>query len=127
MARVRRRMRRNRTRRQFTKLATYCYRKFHGNNDGYDAMLAIAKDNLDPPSTLNVTPAPTPADIVSNLIATTPDLATLALCDKEYVLQNGKQADADKVFDTIKGKSVQVPGVVVDSGYGGHGEAGGFG
>ena len=98
---------------QFAKLATYCYRKFHGKDEGYDAMMAVAKDNLMMPASLTVAPAPKPSDIVANLIATTPDLATLALSDKEYVLQNGLPADADKVFDTIKGKSVAVPGAVV--------------
>ncbi len=97
----------------FKQLATYCYRKFHGKDDGFDAMVAIAKDNLMPPTTLAVTPAPKPEDIVSNLIATTPDLAALAISDKEYVLQNGKKEDGDKVFDTVKGKSVELPDVTV--------------
>ncbi len=66
-------------------------------------------------SCLAVTPAPKPEDIVSNLIATTPDLASLAISDKEFVLQYGKPADADKVFDTIKGKAVELPGVTVIS------------
>jgi hypothetical protein len=117
----------------FTTLGTYCYKKYHGKADGYDAVVAVAKDNLTPPASFagSVTPAPTPADIVANLIATTPDLAALALSDKEYVIQNGRPAvvavaatdttpavagrpaDADKVFDTIKGKSVELPDVVV--------------
>ncbi|HEY5330540.1 MAG TPA: hypothetical protein VIJ79_11695 [Acidobacteriaceae bacterium] len=129
----------------FTKLGTYCYTKFHGKPDGYDAVTAVAKENLTPPASFagSVTPAPTPADIVANLIATTPDLAALALSDKEYVIQNGRPAapaqpavdavaatattpavaakpavdarpsDADKVFDTIKGKSVELPDVIV--------------
>jgi len=92
----------------------YCYHKYHGQNDeGLDALAAVAKDNLLPPADLKVVPAPKPADIVSNLIATTPDLATLAISDKEYVLQNGKPADAEKVFETIKGKSVEFPDVLV--------------
>jgi hypothetical protein len=69
--------------------------------------------NLDPPAGFTVKPAPKPEDIVTNLIATTPDLASLAISDKEFVLQYGRQADADKVFDTIKGKSVELPGVVI--------------
>jgi hypothetical protein len=97
----------------FKTLAAYCYRKYHGADDGFDAVTAVAKDNLKPPATFSVTPAPKPADIVANLVATTPDLATLALSDKEYVLQNGKPADADKVFDTIKGKSVEIPDATV--------------
>lgn len=100
---------------QFSQISTYCYRRYHGKNDGYDALVAISKDNLDPPADLKVTPAPKPADIVADLIATTPDLATLAISDKEYVLQYGKQEDADKLFATIKGKSVELPDVTVIS------------
>lgn len=98
---------------EFKKVASYCYRKFHGKDDGFDAVVAASKDNLNPPAGFAVTPAPSAADIVSNLISTTPDLASLAISDKEYVLQNGKPADADKVFDTIKGKSVEFPDVTV--------------
>lgn len=143
-----------------SQLATYCYTKYHGSKDGYDAMQAAVKTQLDPnfcpvtsavgttaaagtapasgaapaagtaPATgatpaasatpaaapagcMTVKPAPKPEDIVSNLIATTPDLATLALSDKEFVLTYGQPADADKVFDTVKGKSVEIPGAVV--------------
>jgi hypothetical protein len=100
---------------QFKQLASYCYRKYHGADDGFDAMVAVAAANLTPPASFagTVKPAPKPSDIVANLIATTPDLATLALSDKEYVLQNGLPADADKVFDTIKGKSVEIPDALV--------------
>jgi hypothetical protein len=83
--------------------------------DGYDAMQTAVKTNLDPPAGFlaGIKPAPKPEDIVSNLISTTPDLATLALSDKEFVLTYGQPADADKVFDTIKGKAVEIPGAVV--------------
>ena len=100
---------------QIGQLATYCYTKYHGSKDGYDAMQASVKTNLDPPAGFLATikPAPKPEDIVSNLISTTPDLATLALSDKEFVLTYGQPADADKVFDTVKGKSVEIPGAIV--------------
>ncbi len=96
-------------------LATYCFTKYHGNNTGFDAFQQQAAASLNPPDNLatTVTAAPKPEDMVKNLIATTPDLATLALSDKEFVLQYGQQADADKVFDTIKGKTVEIPGAVV--------------
>ena len=96
-------------------LATYCYSKFHGNKTGYESLEAMVQTALDPPADLStkVTPAPKPEDIVANLISTTPDLASLAVSDKEFVLQYGKQADADKVFDTVKGKSTEFPGVTV--------------
>ncbi len=49
------------------------------------------------------------------MIASTPDLATLAVSDKEFILQNGTPEDAAKVWDTIKGKSVQFPDATVIS------------
>jgi hypothetical protein len=100
---------------QIGQLATYCYSKYHGSKDGYEAMQTSVKTNLDPPAGFldTIKPAPKPEDIVSNLISTTPDLATLALSDKEFVLQYGKQADADKVFGTVKGKAVEIPDAVV--------------
>jgi tetratricopeptide (TPR) repeat protein len=119
---------------QIGKLASYCYTKYHGTPDGYPAMQTAVQTNVDPPAGFTVTPAPKPADIVANLIATTPDLATLAVSDKEFVLQYGTAIDpktatmdpatnkptpgtgtsyADEVFNTVKGKSVEIPGAVV--------------
>jgi hypothetical protein len=100
---------------QIGQLASYCYTKYHGSKDGYPALQTAVQTNLDPPADLATTvkPAPKPEDIVQNLISTTPDLATLALSDKEFVLQYGKPEDADKVFDTVKGKAVEIPGAVV--------------
>lgn len=97
----------------FQPLASYCYKKYHGVDDGYAAVQAAVQTNLDPPAGFTVTPAPKPEDIITNLINTTPDLATLAISDREYVLQNGTPADADKVFSVVKGKAVELPGVTV--------------
>ncbi|HEX5283345.1 MAG TPA: hypothetical protein VFW30_04440 [Bryocella sp.] len=119
---------------QIGTLASYCYTKYHGSKDGYPAMQTAAQTNVDPPAGFTVTPAPKPEDIVANLISTTPDLAALAVSDKEFVLQYGTMVDpktatmdpttnkptagtgksyADEVFDTIKGKSVEIPNAVV--------------
>jgi hypothetical protein len=98
---------------QYEPTAKYCYKRYHGGDDGYDAVVAAAKANLNPPADFKIKPAPSPADIVANVIATTPDLATLAVSDKEFILANGKPDDAAKVWDTVKGKSVQLPDVLV--------------
>lgn len=66
-----------------------------------------------PAGCLAVTPAPKPEDIIKNLFATTPDLAALAISDREFVLQYGTPEDAQKVFDAVKGKAVELPGVTV--------------
>jgi len=98
---------------QMLPLAKFCYKKYHGADDGYDAVLAAAQQSLDPPAGFAIKPAPQPSDIVAQVIASTPDLSTLAISDKEFILQNGKPEDATKVWDTMKGKSVQFPDATV--------------
>ena len=101
---------------QLQPLADYCYKKYHGNKDGYDAVVTVAKANLTPPADFKITPAPNAADIAHSTVTSTPDLATLALSDKEFILQNGTPEDAEKVFTTVKGKTVDIPdGVVVEA------------
>lgn len=96
-------------------LANYCYKKFHGAMDGYDAMQTAVATSLDPPDGMlaGIKPAPKPQDMVHTLIAETPDLSVLALGDKETALQYGTTEDAGKVFDSVKGKSVSFPDVTV--------------
>ena len=100
---------------QLQTLATYCYKKYHGSAEGYDAVVTAAKANLNPPADFTIKPAPTDADQVKTLMSSTKeeDLPKLALSDKEYIIQYGETADADRVFNTIKGKSVELPGVTV--------------
>jgi hypothetical protein len=100
---------------QIAPTAKYCYRKFHGGDDGYDAIVAVAQANVNPPDSFagSVKPAKTPADIVTDTLASTPDLSVLAVGDKEYILQNGKPEQAAKVWDTIKGKSVEIPDALI--------------
>jgi hypothetical protein len=95
--------------------AKYCYTKFHGNADGYDAVVTAATANLNPPDGLfaSIKPAPTPADFVNQVFATTPDLSTLNPGDREFILQNGTPDQAAKIWDTMKGKSVEIPGALV--------------
>ncbi len=98
---------------QLAPTAKYCYKKYHGAEDGFEAVSAAAAANLNPPAGFTIKPAPNAADIAAQTVASTPDLGTLALSDKEFILQNGKPEDAEKVFATIKGKSVQIPDATV--------------
>ena len=102
---------------QYSPTAKYCYKTYHGGNDGYDAVVAAATANLNPPAGLfaSIKPAPTPVDTINGIFQSTPDLATLAVSDKEYILQKGTPEQAAKVWATIQGKSVQIPGALVIS------------
>jgi hypothetical protein len=100
---------------QMLPTAKYCYKKYHGSDEGYDAVLAAAQTSLDPPASFAIKPAPKPEDMAHDLVASTPeaDLPKLAISDREFVLANGKPEDAEKVWNTMKGKSVTIPDAVV--------------
>src|ERR1700761_2558711 len=103
---------------QIEKAAEYFYNKYHGSMDGYPAVQTLAQANLFPPDTYNPTPAPpppSPADLAAQTVSSTPDLKSLSLGDKEFILFNGKPEDAQKVWDVLKGHRVQVPGTVISA------------
>ncbi len=93
----------------------YYYKKYHGGLDGLDAIKQQAQASQLPPGTLNITAAKSPAEQIHDLIASTPDLNTLALADKETVLALGTKDDADKLWALLKDKTTQVPGVVIEA------------
>jgi hypothetical protein len=103
---------------QLNKAAQYWYKKYHGSLDGYEAVQAQAKQSLNPPDNFTIVaapPPPSPADQAHQAIVSTPDLKTLALGDKEFILANGSKEDADKVWDTVKGVTTKVPGLVIEA------------
>jgi hypothetical protein len=100
------------------KAAEYFYNKYHGSMDGYPAIQALAQANLFPTPDYNPTaapPPPSPADLAAQTVASTPDLKTLSLGDKEFILFNGKPEDAEKVWAVMKGQRVQVPGMIISA------------
>jgi len=100
---------------QMMPTAKYCYKRYHGSDEGYDAVLTAAQASLDPPATFSIKPAPKPEDMAHDLVTSTPeaDLPKLAISDREFVLANGKPEDAEKVWNTMKGKSVSIPDALV--------------
>lgn len=95
------------------KQAKYWYKRYHGKEDGYDAILAAAATTIFPPADFKIDPAPTPKDIADGVVASTPDLTTLALGDKEYILANASHDNAEKLWALLKDQVTQVPGVVL--------------
>lgn len=103
---------------QIEKAAEYYYNKYHGGMDGFDQVKSLVTQSVLPPDSYNPTPAPpppSPADQAAKVVATTPDLKTLNLNDKEFILFNGKPEDAGKMWDTMKGQTYQIPGKVVSA------------
>jgi tetratricopeptide (TPR) repeat protein len=103
---------------QIQSAAEYFYKKYHGSMDGYPQVQALAQANLFPPADYNPTPAPpppSPADLAAQTVASTPDLKTLSVSDREFILFNGKPEDAQKVWDVMKGQRVEFPGKVISA------------
>ncbi len=101
---------------EIEKAAEYYYKKYHGNMDGFDQVQQQVQTAVLPPDTYNPTaapPPPSPADQAAQVVSTTPDLKSLSLSDKEFILFNGKQEDADKVWAVMKGVTAEVPGKVI--------------
>ncbi len=93
----------------------YWYKRYHGNLDGLDAIKSAAATSLFKPDTLQVKAAPTPPEIVHNVLAQTPDLTKLNLEDKEFILANGNQEDAQKLWSVLENQLTPVPGIVMDA------------
>ena len=94
----------------------YYYKKYHGGLDGLDQLKEQAKNGEKlPPGTPIITQAKTPAEQIHDLLASTPDLKSLALADKETVLALGSKDDADKLWALLKDQQTQVPGTVIDA------------
>jgi hypothetical protein len=94
----------------------YWYKKYHGAMDGLDAIKAQAAATLFPPGgTPAIKPAATPPEIAHGVVATTPNLASLNLGDKEYILANGVKEDAEKLWAVMKDQSTPVPGTVIEA------------
>jgi len=93
----------------------YWYSKYHGSLDGLPAVKTQSMSTIFPPAGFTITPAPTPAEKIHNILVTTPDLSTLALADKELVLAYGSKDDADKLWAVMKDKETPVPGIVIDA------------
>jgi hypothetical protein len=95
------------------KLARYWYKRYHGKEDGFEDVLAKSAATIFPPADFTITPAPTAKDIADGVVASTADLSTLAVADKEYILANATPANAEKVWDSVKGQTTLIPPAIV--------------
>ena len=104
--------------------AEYWYKKYHTPPDvtgpkaldGFDVVQKTSHDNVFPPAGFTIVaapPPPAPDKLAHDAVTSTPDLKTMALADKEFVLANGNDEDAGKVWGVMKDIRAQVPGVVI--------------
>ncbi len=97
------------------KYAKSQYVKYHAGEDGWPDVLAAAKASPTPPAGFTIKPAPTPAEQAAALVKDkTPDqIKALSFAEWQLVLSKGSPEDAAKVWDAIKGVSLQMEGLVI--------------
>ncbi len=93
------------------KYARSQYVKFHSADDGWAEVLGAAKANA---AQVPIKPAPTPAEQAHAMIAATA-ADKMDFAQWEFVLTNGSQEDQDAVWNSIKGKAVQMNGTVIST------------
>jgi tetratricopeptide (TPR) repeat protein len=93
------------------KYARSQYIKFHAGDDGWAELLAAANANG---QQMPIKPAPTPAEQAHDMVVKTPP-DKMDFAQWEFVLTNGSQEDQDAVWNTIKGKAVQMNGNVIST------------
>jgi tetratricopeptide (TPR) repeat protein len=94
------------------------YVKYHGNEDGWNQLLAqTATTPLPPPGGVAITQyvPPTPAQQAHDLVKdkSPEDIKKLSFADWELALSAGSPEDADKVWSVIKGVALQMEGIVI--------------
>ncbi len=97
------------------KQAKYWYKRFHGTEDGYDAVMAASAKSVFPPQDFKIDPAPTSKQIADKFVTDNPDFTTYAMGDSEYVLANASPDNAEKLWATLKDKVVIIPGTVISA------------
>jgi tetratricopeptide (TPR) repeat protein len=91
------------------------YVRYHGSEDGFDALVASAKTAPSIPAGFTVAPAPSPAEQAADMLKkSTPE--KLSFADWQFILTSGNQQASDQVWTAIKGKPVQLVAVVVEGG-----------
>ena len=88
------------------------YIKYHGTDDGWNQLLAQAKSTTEPPAGFTVKPAPTPAELASQIMAQK-KVADMSFDEIQLVLSSGNQAAADQLWNQLKGQAIKLVGKLI--------------
>jgi tetratricopeptide (TPR) repeat protein len=99
----------------------YWYKRYHGTIDSPEeitqqisAIKAQAAQTLFPPANFTIAAAPTPQELAHHAL-TSGDPKMLNLEDKEFILANASQQDAQQLWGLLQGQLTPVPGIVINA------------
>ena len=90
---------------QIVKYGQFKYTKYHGSPDGWDVLLAQARNSASPPADFAVAPAPSPAE-QAKMLADSKDAKSMDFGEWELILSQGAPDVQQKVWGQIKGLEV---------------------
>jgi len=90
------------------------YTRYHGSPDGWDQLVADAKNQATIPAGFTVPPAPSPADQAHEML-TQKSPEKMAFAEWQFILQNGSPADVNTVWSAAKGKPIQAIAQVISA------------
>src|SRR6267142_611525 len=90
------------------------YVKYHGAEDGWNELLAMAATTTLPPADFTIKQyiPPTPADQCADLLKTK-KVEEMPFAEWQLCLSEGKPEDAEKVWSVLKGKPLQMVGHII--------------
>lgn len=97
---------------QVVKYGKYKYVKYHGDEDGWDQLVAQAGASPNPPAGWSVPPAPTPAEQAAKLCQTK-QVKDMSFDEFQLIFTSGNQQCSDQVWNQIKDKPIQFVAKVV--------------
>jgi len=85
------------------------YAKYHGSEEGWSDLLALAATTPLPPANFTITKyvPPTPAEQCADLLKTK-KVEEMSFAEWQLCLSEGKPEDVDKVWSVLKGKPLQM-------------------
>jgi tetratricopeptide (TPR) repeat protein len=99
---------------QITSYAKSSYARYHGSDQGFDELLAAAKNSPALPAGFSVAPAPSPAEQAAQMLQKTPP-AKMSFAEWQFILTSGNQQAADQVWAAINGKPIQMVAQVIEA------------
>ncbi len=100
---------------QLTDYGRRKYAKYHGSEEGWPELLAAAAANPQAPADFHVAPAPpppTPAEQAADLVKSK-EVKDMSFAEWQLILSSGNQDAANKVWDTIHDKPIQLAAQVI--------------
>jgi len=90
------------------------YVKYHGSDQGWSDVMTAAKTAPEPPAGFTITKyvPPTPAQQAAQIVKDKQP-KDMSFAEWQLVLSAGEQADKDVVWNAIKGKPLQMEGIVI--------------